>query len=172
MNLLVRCSCILQAALCLCISAVADNEWPQFRGPDGQGHASTTGLPTTWSETENIVWKSAVPGEGHSSPVISGDQIWLTTAITKELTAEEDNDGSTDGTDAVVAQYGSRVTYIKLTPDQVEAQKRFGFTSDNIKVRSKLGTLFSNHGITIPQLMFLKVSNEIQLESDLTFVKN
>ena len=65
----------------------------------------------------------------------------------------------------------SRVTYIKLTPDQVEAQKRFGFTSDNIKVRSRFGTLFSNHGITVPQLLFLKLSNEIQLESDLTFVK-
>jgi len=65
----------------------------------------------------------------------------------------------------------SRVTYIKLTPDQVEAQKRFGFTSDNIKVRSKFGTLFSNHGISVPQLLFLKLSNEIQLESDLTFVK-
>jgi polyisoprenoid-binding protein YceI len=65
----------------------------------------------------------------------------------------------------------TRVTYIKLTPDQVEAQKRFGFTSDNIKVRSKFGTLFSNHGITIPQLMFLKVSNEIQLETDLTFAR-
>ena len=66
----------------------------------------------------------------------------------------------------------SRVTYIKLTPDQVEAQKRFGFASDNIKVRSKFGTLFSNHGITVPQLLFLKLSNEIQLESDLTFVKH
>ena len=65
----------------------------------------------------------------------------------------------------------ARVTYIKLTADQVEAQKRFGCTSDNIKVRTKFGTLFSNHNITIPQLMFLKVSNEIQLESDLTFVK-
>jgi hypothetical protein len=65
----------------------------------------------------------------------------------------------------------ARVTYVKLTPDQVEAQKRFGFTSDNIKVRAKFGTLFTNHGITIPQLMFLKVSNEIQLETDLTFAK-
>jgi polyisoprenoid-binding protein YceI len=65
----------------------------------------------------------------------------------------------------------ARVTYIKLTPDQVEAQKRFGFTTDNIKVRAKFDTTFSNHGITIPQLMFLKVSNEIQLETDLTFVK-
>ena len=65
----------------------------------------------------------------------------------------------------------ARVTYIKLTPDQVEAQKRFGFTSDNIKVRAKFDTTFNNHGITIPQLMFLKVSNEIQLETDLTFAK-
>ena len=65
----------------------------------------------------------------------------------------------------------ARVTYIKLTPEQVEAQKRFGFTSDNIKVRAKFGTLFSNHGITIPQLLFLKVSNEIQLETDLTFAR-
>jgi polyisoprenoid-binding protein YceI len=65
----------------------------------------------------------------------------------------------------------ARVTYIKLTPEQVEAQKRFGFTSDNLKVRAKFGTLFSNHGITIPQLLFLKVSNEIQLETDLTFTR-
>jgi hypothetical protein len=65
----------------------------------------------------------------------------------------------------------ARVTYIKLTPEQVEAQKRFGFTSDNLKVRAKLDTLFSNHGIAIPQLLFLKVSNEIQIEADLTFVK-
>jgi hypothetical protein len=65
----------------------------------------------------------------------------------------------------------ARVTYIKLTPEQVEAQKRFGFTADNIKVRAKFSTLFSNHGITIPQLLFLKVSNEIQLETDLTFIR-
>lgn len=55
-------------------------DWPQWRGPDGQGHAKTTGLPTTWSETENVAWKTAIPGRGWSSPVIAGDQIWLTTA--------------------------------------------------------------------------------------------
>ena len=65
----------------------------------------------------------------------------------------------------------ARVTYIKLTPEQVEAQKRFGFASDNVKVRAKFSTLFSNHGITIPQLLFLKVSNEIQIETDLPFVR-
>ncbi|HEV8532817.1 MAG TPA: YceI family protein [Methylomirabilota bacterium] len=65
----------------------------------------------------------------------------------------------------------ARVTYIRLTPEQVEAQKRFGFASENIKVRSKLGTTFSNHGMSIPQLMFLKLSNEIAIETDLTFAK-
>ena len=65
----------------------------------------------------------------------------------------------------------ARVTWLKLTPEQVEAQKRFGFTSDNLKVRAKFGTTFANHSITIPQLLVLKVSNDIQLETDLTFAK-
>ena len=72
--------------------ASAEDEWPQFRGPEGQGHTTATGLPISWSETENIVWKTPIPGEGHSSPVISGQQIWVTTAITKELTAEQENE--------------------------------------------------------------------------------
>ncbi|HVC95272.1 MAG TPA: PQQ-binding-like beta-propeller repeat protein [Pirellulales bacterium] len=57
------------------------DEWPQFRGPDGDGHASQRGLPLSWSETENVVWKAPVPGLGWSSPVIRGDQLWLTTAM-------------------------------------------------------------------------------------------
>jgi len=63
------------------------------------------------------------------------------------------------------------VTYIKLTPEQVEQQKRFRFTSENLKVRAKFGTNFTNHGMQVPQLLFLKVANEIQLETDLTFAK-
>ncbi|MCI0372323.1 MAG: YceI family protein [candidate division NC10 bacterium] len=65
----------------------------------------------------------------------------------------------------------ARVIYVKLTPEQVEGQKRFGFTSDNIKVRAKFATTFTNHGMQIPQLLFLKVSNDILLETDLTFVR-
>lgn len=55
-------------------------DWPEFRGPGGQGHSSETGLPVKWSETENIAWKVPVPGGGWSTPVIVGDRIWLTTA--------------------------------------------------------------------------------------------
>ncbi|MBM3814813.1 MAG: quinonprotein alcohol dehydrogenase [Acidimicrobiia bacterium] len=57
----------------------ADN-WPQFRGPDGTGHSDARGLPLHWSETRNIVWKTAIHDRGWSSPVIHGNQIWLTTA--------------------------------------------------------------------------------------------
>jgi polyisoprenoid-binding protein YceI len=64
-----------------------------------------------------------------------------------------------------------QVVWIKLTPEQVEAQKRFGFTADNVKVRARFATLFTNHAMQVPQLLFLKVSNEIQLETDLTFVR-
>lgn len=65
----------------------------------------------------------------------------------------------------------ARISYIKLTPEQVEAQKRFGFTSDNIKVRAVFSTTFTDHGMQVPQLLFLKVANEIHLETDLVFVK-
>jgi len=56
-------------------------DWPQFRGPDGQGHSSATGLPLTWSESDNIAWKTPIRGRGWSSPAIQGEQIWLTTAL-------------------------------------------------------------------------------------------
>src|SRR5215510_12997202 len=64
------------------------------------------------------------------------------------------------------------VTYIKLTPDEVEGQKRFGFGSDNIKVRAKFNTTFTDHGMQVPQLLMFKVANEVQLETDLVFVRN
>ena len=63
------------------------------------------------------------------------------------------------------------VTYIKLAPEQAEQQKRFGFTSDNIKVRAKLATTFTDHAMQVPQLLILKLSNDIAIETDLTFIK-
>jgi len=65
----------------------------------------------------------------------------------------------------------ARVTYVKLTAEQLEAQKRFGFTADNLKVRAKFGTTFTNHNMTVPEMLFLKVSNEIEIETDLTFAR-
>jgi outer membrane protein assembly factor BamB len=55
-------------------------DWPEFRGPTGQGYSDERGLPLVWSETKNVRWKVAIPGRGWSSPAIQGDRIWLTTA--------------------------------------------------------------------------------------------
>jgi outer membrane protein assembly factor BamB len=63
-----------------CNAAAALN-WPQFRGPSGDGCAPKTEPPVTWSETSNVAWKVAVPGRGRSCPVTFGDRIFLTTAI-------------------------------------------------------------------------------------------
>jgi outer membrane protein assembly factor BamB len=61
--------------------ALAQDSWPEFRGPGGQGHAAGSSAPIEWSEGKNIAWKAAVPGLGWSSPVVAGGRVWLTTAI-------------------------------------------------------------------------------------------
>jgi outer membrane protein assembly factor BamB len=62
-------------------STVFARQWPQFRGPDGQGHSPEIGLPLDWSESRNVEWKTLVPGSGWSSPVVSGGRVWLTSAV-------------------------------------------------------------------------------------------
>jgi outer membrane protein assembly factor BamB len=65
--------------------ALADEpNWPQWRGPLRNGVSSATGLPLEWSADKNVLWKTAIEGRGHSSPVIWGDRIFLTTDIEGE----------------------------------------------------------------------------------------
>jgi outer membrane protein assembly factor BamB len=59
------------------VSARAE-DWPQFRGPSGQGYSSEVGVPLEWGEARNIAWKVPV-GEGWSSPVVAGGRVWVTT---------------------------------------------------------------------------------------------
>lgn len=63
------------------VPAAAPADWPEFRGPTGQGHATASDLPVEWSTTQNVVWKQPIPGTGWSSPVISRGQIFLTTGV-------------------------------------------------------------------------------------------
>lgn len=60
---------------------VGDPNWPQFRGPRGDSTAADADPPIEWSETNNVAWKTALPGRGRSSPVLLGDRLWLTTAL-------------------------------------------------------------------------------------------
>ena len=61
-------------------------DWPQFRGPTGQGHAQDEVVPLEWSETENVTWKTPVPGLGWSSPVVADGRLWLTSALVEPNT--------------------------------------------------------------------------------------
>jgi outer membrane protein assembly factor BamB len=71
----------LIAAVCLqSIAARGAENWPEFRGPHGDGTTTAVGLPTEWSETQHIKWKTPIHDRGWSSPVIWDRQIWLTTA--------------------------------------------------------------------------------------------
>ncbi|MCC6511275.1 MAG: PQQ-binding-like beta-propeller repeat protein [Pirellulaceae bacterium] len=75
------CAGLLCITLALQLSLACAEDSLQWRGTDGQGHSKATNLPVTWSETSNVAWKTEIPGRGWSTPVISGNQIWLTTAI-------------------------------------------------------------------------------------------
>lgn len=67
------------------VSVVAqDGDWPQWRGPGGLGVSDETGLPAEWSPAASILWKTELPGRGHSSPIVWGDRIFVTTSVRGE----------------------------------------------------------------------------------------
>jgi outer membrane protein assembly factor BamB len=66
-------------------AAATDANWPQWRGPESSGVSTEKNLPTEWSSTKNIKWKTPLPGRGHSSPIVWGNKVFLTTAIEGEV---------------------------------------------------------------------------------------
>ncbi len=76
-----RCT-VLALALAAFVFAADTPEWPQFRGPQSNP-VSNGPLPDTWSKTENIEWSTEIPGLGWSSPIVSGNRVFLTTAVTE-----------------------------------------------------------------------------------------
>lgn len=57
-------------------------DWPEFRGPLADGHSQAVGLPVSWGPSKNVVWRSELPGKAWSSPIVIGDRIFLTNAVT------------------------------------------------------------------------------------------
>jgi outer membrane protein assembly factor BamB len=62
------------------VEPLAAEDWPQFRGPTGQGISTETGLPVEWSAESGVAWRTPVPGQGWSSPVVYGERVFVTTA--------------------------------------------------------------------------------------------
>ena len=82
---------ILPIFLSLCSISHA-NDWPQFRGPSGNATAPDSNPPVTWSDSENIVWKTELPGRGASSPIVFGNRIFLTAYTGFGVDTEEPGD--------------------------------------------------------------------------------
>lgn len=77
-----RCVGSLLIVMSLAISVRGQtSNWPQWRGPAGSGISTEVGLPGEWSDTKNILWKTAIPGRGHSSPIAWNNRIFVTSSI-------------------------------------------------------------------------------------------
>ncbi|MEO9933923.1 PQQ-binding-like beta-propeller repeat protein [Rhodopirellula bahusiensis] len=81
-------ACSSQFAVSSAVGNDVNSDWPQWRGPDASGSALESNPPTTWSESENILWKIDVPGIGSSTPIILGDRVYVSTAVKTERVAE------------------------------------------------------------------------------------
>ena len=71
---------LLGLSVCVLNAQVKPADWTHFRGSDLTGISEETGLPLSWNDSTHIVWKTAIDGKGWSSPVVLGNQVWLTTA--------------------------------------------------------------------------------------------
>jgi len=94
-------------------SVPAAAQWPQFRGPEGQGHSQERGLPLTWAESLNVRWKSQVPGLGWSSPVVANGRVWLTSAV-EQPDADRDKRGISLRALAYDVETGKQVVNVEV----------------------------------------------------------
>ena len=79
----VRMTKLALTALTIFLAATAGNalDWPQWRGPNGNGVSAEKGLPVTWTNDKNIAWRAKLEGQGVSSPIVSGDQVIITSQV-------------------------------------------------------------------------------------------
>ena len=79
------------AVVFLCLSSITNNaqNWPSFRGPNASGVAEGTNPPLTWDveKSQNVLWKTAIPGLSHASPIVWGNNIFVITAISSDSKA-------------------------------------------------------------------------------------
>ena len=82
-----KCLVVLFATVVFAPNSFAD--WPEFRGPTGHAVVPERPLPLVWSQEQNLVWRTQLPGEGWSSPVVVGESVYLTAAIADDSTSED-----------------------------------------------------------------------------------
>ncbi|MDQ3665592.1 MAG: PQQ-like beta-propeller repeat protein [Acidobacteriota bacterium] len=115
MKLFGRISVVLVISLLPTIVVASGNNWPQWRGPAGSGVSTEKNLPTEWSATKNIKWKTPIAGRSHSSPIVWGNKIFVTTAIEGAVVP---------GAKAVKHMMGDKEF---LHPDSIGADRKHSF---------------------------------------------
>ena len=113
------CFCCVIAYVSACSAQNEPVRWTQFRGPNGQGVSQATGLPVNWGANDNIAWKTEIPGESWSSPIVWDDHVFVTTAT---------NDGADCHIIAVDRKTG-KILWDKLVFTQQQQQRRHELNS-------------------------------------------
>lgn len=141
MNPLMRTLQCLAAGVNLTALTLSAHDWPEFRGPTGQGHSPAKNVPTRWSATENVVWKTPIPGSGWSSPSLVNNRIYLTTAE-----SAEGSSGLTLRVLCLNARDGKLIwnTEVFHPADGSSVHKKNGFASPTPLIRE--GRLYAHFG--------------------------
>lgn len=166
-------SCIILFIL-FNVPALQAQNWPGWRGPNGDGTSSETNLPVKWDSVTNVVWKTPVPGKGYSSPVIwkdklfittalqetqekvllcydskSGKMLWQRTVIKSPFEGKHDNNSYASGTPAT----DGKLIYISLLDGKDVVVAAFDFSGKQIWLK-RPGTFSSPHGYSCSPVIF------------------
>jgi len=156
------------------VSVIQAQNWPCFRGPNGDGTSSEINIPVRWDSVTNVVWKTPVPGKGYSSPVIWKDKLFITTAIqeTQEkvllcynsingkllwqktvlrtpFEGKHDNNSHASGTPSTD---GSRV-YVSFLDGKDVVVAAYDYSGNQVWLQ-RPGTFFSPHGFSCSPVLF------------------
>jgi outer membrane protein assembly factor BamB len=167
-------SFILVLSIEYSFSFVEAQNWPGFRGPNGDGTSTETNIPTKWDSVTNVVWKVPVPGSGYSSPVVWNDRLFLTTAFleTQErvllcydtkngkllwqktvlktpLEAKHTNNGYASGTPAT----DGTLVFVSFLEGQDVIVAAYDFTGKQVWLQ-KPGKFISRHGYSCSPVVF------------------
>jgi len=156
------------------ITETQAQNWPCWRGPNGDGTSSETNLPVQWDSNKNVVWKSVVPGIGHSSPIIwddklftssaisetqekvllcynsqTGDLIWQKTVVKSALEGKHNDNSYASGTPAT----DGRLVYVSFLDGEDVVVAAYDFTGKQIWIQ-RPGKFSSPHGYSCSPVLF------------------
>jgi outer membrane protein assembly factor BamB len=166
--------CNLTFLLLISVSGAVAQNWPCWRGPNGDGTSSENGLPAKWDSVTNVIWKVRVPGSGYSSPVVwedrlflttdlagthekvllcysckNGNLLWQKTVLNTAFEQKHDNNGYASGTPAT----DGKMVYVSFLDGKDVVVAAYDFTGKQIWLK-RPGTFSSPHGYSCSPVLF------------------